>query len=315
MNAFWSGRRVAVTGSSGFLGSYLLEALARRGAEAVLPVPHEQYDLVRRTDVERMYDDLRPDLVIHAAAVVGGIAANRTSPGEFFYRNLLMGVQLIEEGRRRGLPKLVLIGTVCSYPKFTPVPFREEDLWNGYPEETNAAYGLAKKALLVQAEAYRRQYGFNAIYLLPANLYGPRDHFDLHSSHVIPALIRKCVEAAERGAPHVVCWGTGSASREFLYAADAAEGILLAAEHYDGGDPVNLGTGCEITIRDLARKIADLTGFRGEFRWDASQPDGQPRRCLDVSRARSLFGFAARTGLDEGLQRTIAWYREQRGAC
>lgn len=314
MTAFWPGRRVAVTGSSGFLGSHLLEALARRGADTVLPVPHEQYDLVRRTDVERMYDDLRPDLVIHAAAVVGGIAANRASPGEFFYRNLLMGVQLIEEGRRRGLPKLVLIGTVCSYPKFTPVPFREEDLWNGYPEETNAAYGLAKKALLVQAEAYRRQYGFNAIYLLPANLYGPRDRFDLQSGHVIPALIRKCVEAAERGAAHVVCWGTGSASREFLYVADAAEGILLAAERYDGGDPVNLGTGCEITIRDLALKIAGLTGFRGEFLWDASQPDGQPRRCLDVSKARSCFGFAARTGLDEGLRQTIAWYREQRGA-
>lgn len=314
MSDFWRGRRVAVTGSSGFLGSHLLEGLARRGADAVLQVPHEQYDLVRRTDVERMYDDLRPDLVIHAAAVVGGIGANRARAGEFFHQNLLMGVQLMEEGRRRGLPKLVVIGTVCAYPKLPPVPFREEDLWNGYPEETNAPYGLAKKALLVQAQAYRHQYGFNAIYLLPANLYGPRDNFDPESSHVIPAIIRKCVEAANRGADHTVCWGTGRASREFLFAADAAEGILLAAERYDGEDPVNLGTGFEITIRDLAMKIARLTGFGGEIRWDATQPDGQPRRCLDVSRAHSLFGFSAQTSLDDGLQRTIDWYRDQRGA-
>jgi GDP-L-fucose synthase len=256
-----------------------------------------------------MYEDMRPDVVIHLAAVVGGIGANREKPGEFFYKNLMMGVQLIEQARLRCVEKFVAIGTVCAYPKFTPVPFQEEHLWDGYPEETNAPYGLAKKMLLVQSQAYRQQYGFNSIFLLPVNLYGPGDNFNPQASHVIPALIKKCVDAMEAGDDHITCWGTGEVSREFLYVADAAEGILLATERYSGAEPVNLGAGREIRIKDLAEKIAKLTGFTGEICWDPSKPDGQPRRSLDVSRARAYFGFEARTVFDEGLRRTIDWYR------
>jgi len=269
----------------------------------------EQYDLVNPADIARMYEDMRPQVVIHLAAIVGGIGANRARPGEFFYKNLMMGVQLMEQARLRGVEKFVAIGTVCAYPKFTPVPFREEHLWDGYPEETNAPYGLAKKMLLVQSQAYRQQYGFNSIFLLPVNLYGPGDNFDPQTSHVIPALIKKCVDATEAGTDHITCWGTGAVSREFLYVADAAEGILRATERYDGAEPVNLGAGREIRIKDLAEKIAGLSGFAGEIRWDPSQPDGQPRRCLDVSRAKALFGFEAQTTFDEGLGRTIDWYR------
>jgi GDP-L-fucose synthase len=259
-----------------------------------------------------MYDDMKPDVVIHLAAVVGGIGANREHPGKFFYENLMMGVQLIEQARLRNIEKFVAIGTVCSYPKFTPVPFREDDLWNGYPEETNAPYGLAKKMLLVQSQAYRAEYGFNSIFLVPVNLYGPRDNFNPDSSHVIPALIKKCFDAIDAGDDHIVCWGTGKASREFIYAADAAEGILLAAERYNGPEPVNIGAGFEITIKDLVEKIAKLTGFKGQIRWDSSKPDGQPRRCLDVSRAKKLFAFEAKMPFDEGLKRTIDWFRRYR---
>ena len=308
----WADRRIVVTGGAGFLGRYVVDKLAARGAAHIL-VPHEkEYDLTQLPAVRRMYDDMRPDVVIHLAARVGGIEANRRRPGEFFYQNLIMGVQLMEEARLRGVRKFVAVGTICAYPKFAPVPFREDDLWNGYPEETNAAYGLAKKMLLVQAQAYRDQYGFNAIYLLPVNLYGPRDNFDPETGHVIPAMIRKCVEAVEAGADRIVCWGTGQATREFLYVEDAAEGILLAAERYDGRDPVNLGAGFEISIRDLADRIAGLTGFTGRIRWDSSRPDGQPRRRLDTSRAERLFGFRAGVDLDEGLRRTIDWYRRHR---
>jgi len=308
----WADRRIVVTGGAGFLGGFVLEKLTARGAAHIL-VPHEkEYDLTQLPAVRRMYDDMRPDVVIHLAARVGGIEANRRRPGEFFYQNLIMGVQLMEEARLRGVRKFVAVGTICAYPKFAPVPFREDDLWNGYPEETNAAYGLAKKMLLVQAQAYRDQYGFNAIYLLPVNLYGPRDNFDPETGHVIPAMIRKCVEAVEAGGDPIVCWGTGQATREFLYVEDAAEGILLAAEHYDGRDPVNLGAGFEISIRELADRIAKLTGFTGQVRWDSSRPDGQPRRRLDTSRAERLFGFRAGVDLDEGLRRTIDWYRRHR---
>ena len=313
MSGFWQKRRIAVTGGAGFLGSYVLEGLARRGAEHVFIADIDRYDLTKAEHIGRMYDEIKPDVVIHLAAVVGGIGANRERPGEFFYKNLIMGVQLIEEGRLRGIEKFVAIGTICAYPKFTPVPFREDDLWNGYPEETNAPYGLAKKMLLVQSQAYRQQYGFNSIFLLPVNLYGPGDNFDPESSHVIPALIKKCVDAIKKGDDHIVCWGTGQVSREFIYAADAAEGILLATEHYNGSEAVNIGAGFEITIRDLAEKIAKLTGFSGEIRWDSSQPDGQPRRHLDTSRARELFGFRAKTSFDDGLRRTIDWYREHGG--
>jgi GDP-L-fucose synthase len=259
-----------------------------------------------------MYEDMKPDIVIHLAAVVGGIGANLERPAEFFYKNLMMGVQLIEQGRLRNIEKFVAIGTICAYPKFTPVPFKEEDLWDGYPEETNAPYGLAKKMLLVQSQSYRAEYGFNSIFLLPVNLYGPGDNFNPASSHVIPALIKKCVDAVESGADHIDCWGTGNVSREFIYAADAAEGILLATEHYNDSEPVNIGAGFEITIRQLSEKIAGLTGFSGELRWDSSRPDGQPRRCLDVSRAKKHFGFEAKTPFDEGLKATIDWYRANR---
>ena len=308
MTGFFTEKRVVVTGGAGFLGSYVTEGLRKRGCQNILVPTIEQYDLVREADVRRMYDDMKPDIVIHLAAVVGGIGANRQHPGGFFYKNLMMGAQLIEQARLRNIEKFVAIGTVCAYPKFTPVPFKEDDLWNGYPEETNAPYGLAKKMLLVQSQAYRTQYGFNSIFLLPVNLYGPRDNFEPSSSHVIPALIKKCVDAVEAGDDHIICWGTGQVSREFIYAADAAEGILLAAEHYNGPEPVNIGAGFEIKIKDLAERIAKLTGFEGEIRWDSSKPDGQPRRCLDVLRAKQYFGFEAKTGFDEGLKETIDWY-------
>jgi GDP-L-fucose synthase len=312
MSDYFQSRRVVVTGGAGFLGHYVVEGLKRRGCRDIQVPAIEDYDLVALNDIERMYEDMRPQVVIHLAAVVGGIGANRQRPGEFFYKNLMMGVQLIEQARLRGVEKFVAIGTVCAYPKFTPVPFREERLWDGYPEETNAPYGLAKKMLLVQSQAYRQQYGFNSIFLLPVNLYGPGDNFDPQTSHVIPALIKKCVEAVEAGDDHITCWGTGEVSREFLYAADAAEGILLATEHYNGAEPVNIGAGREIRIKDLVEKIAELTGFTGQIRWDPSKPDGQPRRCLDVSRARKYFGFEAQTPFDEGLRQTIDWYRAAR---
>jgi GDP-L-fucose synthase len=305
-----SGRRVVVTGGAGFLGTHVVEQLCQRGAEVMVPRKRD-YDLVELDACRRLIDDTRPDLVVHLAARVGGIGANRQNPGSFFYENLMMGVQLLEVCRLREVPKVVSVGTICSYPNLTPVPFREDTLWEGYPEETNAPYGLAKKMLLVQSQAYRQQYGFNAVHLLPVNLYGPGDNFDLASSHVIPALIRKCQEAIDGGRREIEVWGTGRASREFLYVGDAARGICLAAERYDGVEPVNLGAGFEITIRDLVVLIARLTGFDGEIRWDPSKPDGQPRRCLDTSRAERLFGFRATTGFEEGLRRTIEWYRQQ----
>jgi GDP-L-fucose synthase len=312
MREFFEKRRIVVTGGAGFLGRYVLEGLAARGCRQILVPQIEDYNLVRMEDVIRMYETMRPDVVIHLAAVVGGIGANRAHPGRFFYENLMMGVQLIEQARLHGIEKFVAIGTICAYPKYTPVPFKEEDLWNGYPEETNAPYGLAKKMLLVQSQAYRQEYGFCSIFLLPVNLYGPGDNFDPAGSHVIPALIKKCVDAAEEGRDYIECWGTGSASREFLYAADAAEGILLATEKYDKPEPVNLGAGFEITIRELAEKIAELTGFDGQIRWDPSQPDGQPRRCLDTTRALREFGFRAKTDFTTGLKATIDWYRKNR---
>ena len=307
-----SNKRVTVTGGAGFLGSYVLERLAARGCKEVF-VPHiEDYNLVRMEDVVRMYDDAKPDVVIHLAAAVGGIGANREHPGSFFYDNLMMGVQLIEVARQRGLEKFVALGTICAYPKHTPVPFKEEDVWNGYPEETNAPYGLAKKMLLVQSQAYRQEYGFNSIFLMPVNLYGPRDNFNPKSSHVIPALIKKCLDAIKAGADEIEVWGTGKATREFLYADDCAEGILLAAEKYDSPEPMNLGAGREISIRDLVELIVELTGFTGAVRWDASKPDGQPRRCLDTTRAEREVGFRAKTDFREGLRKTIDWYRTQR---
>ena len=312
MSGFFEDRRVVVTGGAGFLGGYVTEGLRKRGCRNILVPKIEDYDLVRAQDITRMYEDMRPDIAIHLAAVVGGIGANREHPGEFFYKNLMMGVQLIEQGRLRGIEKFVAIGTVCAYPKHTPVPFREENLWGGYPEETNAPYGLAKKMLLVQSQAYRREYGFNSIFLLPVNLYGPGDNFNVQTSHVIPALIKKCVDAIDVGQDYIECWGSGNVSREFVYAADAAEGILLATEKYNSAEPVNIGSGCEIRIRELAEKIAKLTGFDGEIWWDSSKPDGQPRRCLDVSRARECFGFDAKMPFDEGLKATIDWYRASR---
>lgn len=307
-------RRVVVTGGAGFLGSYVVEKLQARGCEQIIVPRSAEYDLVCGDDVRRLLDVTKPDLVIHLAAVVGGIGANRQNPGRYFYDNLMMGVQLIEESRLRGVKKFVATGTICAYPKFTPVPFKEDDLWNGYPEETNAPYGIAKKAMLVQSQAYREQYGFNSIFLLPVNLYGPRDNFDLESSHVIPALIRKCVEAVSRGEKQIECWGTGQVTREFLHAEDCAEGILLAAEKYNKSEPVNLGAGFEISIKELAEKIADLVGFKGELIWNSSQPDGQPRRCLDVTRAEKEFGFRAQINFDGGLKQTIDWYRLMKGA-
>ncbi len=306
--SFWQDKRVLLTGGAGFLGSYVAKMLRDRGCRELFVPRSKECDLREKEDIVRLLGNTHPDIVIHLAAVVGGIGANRRNPGRFFYENALMGIQLIEQARRFAVPKFVCIGTVCAYPKFASVPFKEEDLWNGYPEETNAPYGLAKKMLLVQLQSYRQEYGFNGIYLLPVNLYGPRDNFDLESSHVIPAIIRKFVEARRRGDKKIVAWGTGNVSREFLYVEDAAEGILLAAEHYEGPEPVNLGSGTEITIRDLALLISELTGFRGEIEWDRSQPDGQPRRYLDTTRAEREFSFKAKTSLREGLRETISWY-------
>jgi GDP-L-fucose synthase len=309
MSGIWLGKTVAVPGGSGFLGSEVVQRLEAAGASVFVPRSRD-YDLTTEDRVRAMYEDARPDIVIHLAARVGGIGANQRSPGTFFYDNLQMGALLIEHARRRGLEKFVCVGTVCSYPKFATVPFREDDLWSGYPEETNAPYGIAKKALLVQLQAYRQEFGMRGIYLIPVNLYGPGDNFDLESSHVIPALIRKCVEAAERGDDVIEVWGSGEPTREFLYVEDAADGIVAAADRYEGAEPVNLGTGREISIRDLATLIAERTGFRGSFAWNATKPDGQPRRALDVSRARDEFGWTARIPFEEGLDATISWYRE-----
>ncbi len=307
---FWADRKVCVTGGAGFLGSFVQETLKARGASNIF-IPHiEDYDLTDLGDVRRMLVDAQPDIIIHLAALAGGIGANRARPAEFFYKNLMMGVPLMHEAWKQGVRKFVAIGTICAYPKFSPIPFQEENLWDGYPEETNAPYGLAKKMLLVQAQAYREQYGFNAIYLLPVNLYGPRDNFDLVTSHVIPALIRKMIEAQQRGDQQVVLWGDGSPTREFFYAGDAALGIALAAERYNGSQPVNLGSGMEISIKDLADLVAHLTGFQGEVVWDTSKPNGQPRRALDVSRAKEYFGFQASMPFEQGLRRTIDWYRQ-----
>jgi GDP-L-fucose synthase len=303
-------KRVAVTGGSGFLGRHVAAALAEQGSTVLVP-RKAQYDLTREADVERMYAELAPDIVIHLAAVVGGIGANRDSPGRFFFENVMLGALTMECARRIGVEKFVGIGTICAYPRLAPVPFLERDLWNGYPEETNAPYGIAKKMLLVQGQAYRQEYGFNAIHLLPVNLYGPHDNFDPKTSHVIPALIRKCVDAVEAGAPEVVCWGTGNATREFLFVEDCARAIVLATERYDDPEPVNIGAGFEIGIRDLAELIAEQTGFRGRLVFDRSKPDGQPRRMLDVSRAEKRFGFKATTDFRAGLRRTIDWYRAQ----
>jgi GDP-L-fucose synthase len=304
----WAAERVVVTGGAGFLGSFVLEELSRRGARDVFVPRSREYDLVDMSAVRRLYADAKPTMVLHLAARVGGIGANRQNPGKFFYENLMMGVQLIEVGRQVGLKKLVALGTICAYPKFAPVPFKEEDIWNGYPEETNAPYGLAKKMLLVQSESYRQQYRFNSVVLFPVNLYGPQDNFDLETSHVIPALIRKCVEARQRGEKQVVVWGDGSSSREFLHARDAAEGIVAAAERYDRSEAVNLGAGFEIKIRDLVPLIARLCRFEGELVWDTTKPNGQPRRMLDTSRALREFGWKARISFEEGLRETVEWY-------
>lgn len=310
-NSFWQDKRVCVTGGAGFLGSFVTRKLQDRGVKEIFVPTIEKYDLVQIDSIKQMYYDSKPDIVIHLAAMVGGIGANLDHPADFFYGNLMMGVQLIHEAWLRGVQKFVALGTICAYPKFTPVPFKEDDLWNGYPEETNAPYGLAKKMLLVQSQAYRQQYGFNSIFLMPVNLYGPRDNFNPQSSHVIPALIKKCMEAKAANLPSIEVWGDGSPTREFLYVEDAAEGILLAAENYNGSEPVNLGSGMEISIKDLVTLIARLTGFEGELIWDKSKPNGQPRRRLNVERADREFGFTARVNFEEGLRRTIEWYKTQ----
>jgi len=304
--------RIVVTGGDGFLGGFLVEKLRRLGHQQLFVPLLQDFDLISEGNVERLYREQRPDVVVHLAAEVGGIGANRDNPGRFFYSNLAMGLHLIEHARRNRIKKFVQIGTICAYPKFTPVPFKETDLWNGYPEETNAPYGLAKKALLVMCQAYREQYGLNAIYVLPVNLYGPRDNFNLHTSHVIPALIRKCVEARDAGKERIDAWGTGSASREFLYVEDCADAVIAALLKYDAPEPVNLGSGREISIKDLTELIARLSRFEGRIVWDPSKPDGQPRRCLDVSRARDAFGFSAQTSLEDGLAKTIAWFESHR---
>jgi GDP-L-fucose synthase len=310
-NSFWQDKRVCVTGGAGFLGSFVTGKLQERGVKEIFVPTIEKYDLVQIDSIKKMYEDSNPDIVIHLAAMVGGIGANRDHPADFFYGNLMMGVQLIHEAWVRGVQKFVALGTICAYPKFTPIPFKEDDLWNGYPEETNAPYGLAKKMLLVQSQAYRQQYGFNSIFLMPVNLYGPRDNFNPRSSHVIPALIRKCMEAKAANQPSIEVWGDGSPTREFLYVEDAAEGILLATEKYNSSDPVNLGSDMEISIKDLVTLIARLTGFEGELIWDKTKPNGQPRRRLNVERANREFGFTARVNFDEGLRRTIEWYKTQ----
>ncbi|HMP76464.1 MAG TPA: GDP-L-fucose synthase [Kiritimatiellia bacterium] len=310
--SFWNGKRVLVTGGSGFLGHHVIAELQRRGAHNIHAPRSREYDLRKPEHVRKCLAELRPNIIIHMAAVVGGIGANRMHPGQFFFDNAAMGIHLIEEARLAGVEKMTNLGTICAYPKFTPVPFREAELWNGYPEETNAPYGLAKKMMLVQGQAYRQEYGFNSVFLLPVNLYGPRDNFDPDSSHVIPALIRKALEAKESGATEMVCWGTGSATREFLYVEDCARAIVMATERYEGIDPVNLGSGMEISIRDLSVLIARLCGFTGKLVWDSTKPDGQPRRCLDTTSAAEKFGFRAEVPFEEGLKRTIAWYLENR---
>jgi len=310
---FWKDKKVLVTGAHGFLGQHLLKKLQKRGCGQIVSPTIEEYDLRKEKDILNLYKSTTPDLVIHLAAAVGGIGANIKYPATYFYDNLIMGVQLIEQARRFNIDKFVAIGTICAYPKFTPVPFKEDDLWSGYPEKTNAPYGLAKKVLLVQAQAYRKQYGFNCIYLLPVNMYGVGDNFNSEVSHVIPALIKKCVDAKEKGENSITVWGTGKASREFLYVEDGAEGILLASEKYNKPAPVNIGAGFEITIKDLVALIVKLTGFKGKINWDASKPDGQPRRCLDTSKAAKEFGFKAKVNFEEGLKHTIDWYLEKRG--
>ncbi|MBI3314514.1 MAG: GDP-L-fucose synthase [Candidatus Omnitrophica bacterium] len=310
---FWKNKKVVITGGAGFLGKFLVREIKQRGCRSIFVPRSHEYDLRKISAIRRLLKQADPDIIIHAAAVVGGIGANRENPGKFFYDNLMMGVQLIEQARLFQVPKLVAIGTICAYPKFCPVPFKEDSIWDGYPEETNAAYGLAKKMLLVQSQAYRQQYGFNSIYLSPVNLYGPGDNFSLTTSHVIPALIRKCVEAKQNGAPSITVWGTGKPTREFLYVEDAARGIVLAAEKYNKIASVNIGTGQEISIKDLAVLIMKLTGFKGRVIWDASKPDGQPRRHLDVSHAQKEFGFKAKVGLQEGLKKTIQWYVKNHG--
>lgn len=306
--------RILVTGGGGFLGSFVVEKLRARGYRDIIVPRRREYDLTREADAERLYSDFRPAMVMHLAAEVGGIGANRDNPGRYFFANAAMGLHLIEGARKHGLKKFLQVGTICAYPKFTPVPFKESDLWSGYPEETNAPYGIAKKALLVMCQAYRQQYNLNAIYVLPVNLYGPRDNFDLHSSHVIPALIRKCIEARDRGDKQIVAWGTGSASREFLYVEDCAEGLVASLEKYDSPEPMNLGSGREISIHDLTQLVAKLANFPGEIAWDNTKPDGQPRRCLDVTRAQSELGFTAATPLEDGLRKTIQWYESHRAA-
>ena len=307
-------KRIIVTGGEGFLGQHLIKKLIEKGVprKNIFIPKFEEYDLRKEKDIKIMFSDFKADIVIHLAAKVGGIGLNREKPGELFYDNLIMGILVMEQARINNVEKFVALGTICAYPKFTPVPFTEENLWNGYPEETNAPYGLAKKMLLVQSQAYKQQYGFNSIFLLPVNLYGPGDNFDPSSSHVIPALIKKCVDAVENNKDKISVWGTGKASREFLYVEDAAEGIILATEKYNKSEPVNLGAGFEITIKDLVEKIAKLTGFKGRIEWDISKPDGQPRRMLDVSKAKKEFGFAAKTNFDEGLKKTIEWYNKNK---
>jgi GDP-L-fucose synthase len=305
-----SKKRVCVTGGGGFLGSFLCEQLAAQGVKDIFVPRRRDYDLTTETGVANLFRDARPEVLFHLAAVVGGIGANLKNPGLYFYENAIMGIHLIEAARRHAVEKTIVAGTICAYPKFTPVPFREETLWDGYPEETNAPYGVAKKALLVQCQAYRQQYGMNAIYLLPVNLYGMRDNFDLESSHVIPALIRKCIEARDRGESRIVCWGDGTPTREFLFVEDCAEALLAAAEKYDGEEPVNLGSGVEITIKDLVHTVARACNFTGDIEWDTTRPNGQPRRLLDTSRAEQWFGFRARTSLEEGLRKTVKWYEE-----
>ena len=310
--SFWNSKTVIVTGGGGFLGSYVVEMLRSSGCKNVIVPRKAEYDLRERGAILSLYGKAKADMVIHLASIVGGIGANRENPGTFFYDNAIMGIQLLEHARLAGIPKFVAVGTICAYPKFCPIPFREEDLWNGYPEETNAPYGLAKKMMLVQSQAYRQQYNYNSIYLLPVNLYGPRDNFNPKSSHVIPALIKKCLDAKERGDHEIVVWGDGSPTREFLYAADAAEGICMAAERYNSSEPVNLGSGSEISIKELTGIIERYTGFGGKITWDATKPNGQPRRCLDVQRAQKEFGFRAKTKFDEGLRKTIEWYVQYR---